>query len=481
MLVGRTSEIQSLEKAYHSKEAEFIVLYGRRRIGKTFLIREFFGKKKCRFLQATGLQNGTLANQLSHFAQALTEVYTPGIAIKPPSTWDEAFQILTLLIKNFAKNEKIVIFLDELPWMASRRSGLLEALDYYWNHHWSKNNKILLIVCGSSASWLIKNIIYNKGGLHNRCTGEIRLAPFTLAETAQFLGSRNIQLNKNHILEIYMALGGIPYYLKYVENGFSAAENIQKILFDKNSALKDEFKKLFDSLFHEAEAYVEIIQLIAEKKEGISRAAIAKKARLSGAGGRLSQRLKQLEQTHFIQSYMPWEHERGEYYKVVDEFCLFYLYWLAPQKQKRFAPDHWLKQIQKPCYQVWAGYAFEAVCHKHIDHILKALKVKSAETIASWRQTTRNITERGAQIDMLIDRSDDAITICEIKYTSQALVISKAYAESLQNKLNVFKKRSGTSKQILTALISANGVKTNTYSQSLLSNVVTLEAFFKEA
>ncbi len=479
MIVGRKPEIARLEKIYRSKEAEFVVLYGRRRIGKTYLIRQFFENKKGIFFRVTGSQEGSFRKQLSHFAASLSQTFTHGVMIKSPRSWDEAFSTLTHLIETSSTKEKVSIFLDELPWLATPRSGLLEALDYYWNHHWSRNPKIILTVCGSSASWLINNIIYNPGGLHNRCTAEIKLLPFNLAETEAFLLSRGIKLKRSHIIEIYMALGGVPYYLTYVEKGLTATENIQKILCDSNAPLKDEFTKLFKSLFKSANTYAELIRLIAAKKEGISRGELEKKAKLSPGGGRLSAQLKQLEQTNFIVSLVPWGKTRGECYKVIDEFCLFWLSWLAGSKIKERLGDFWTKQIQKPNYQVWAGYAFEAVCHKHITHIIAALKINSAESVSTWR-AKNNVAEEiaGAQIDLLIDRNDDAITLCEIKYTDKPFAITKPYAEVLKRKIEVFRKTTKTKKEIFMALICANGVKENSFSKEIISGMLALDALF---
>lgn len=483
MIIGRKAEIQRFDKVFLSKEAEFVVIYGRRRVGKTFLVRQFFQEKNCIFFQSNGLQKGTRKKQLLHFAESLSEAFTKGIAIKPPVSWDEAFRTLSQFIeaKQSTRNrskEKIVIFLDELPWMATKRSGLLEALDYYWNRHWSSNPNIIVVVCGSSASWLIKNIIYNKGGLHNRCTCEVKLDPFNLSETKAYLKSRGINLKKNHVLDLYMVLGGIPYYLKYVEVGLTAAENIQHILFDKKAPLKDEFKKLFSSLFSEAEVYIELVKLIAKKKQGLSRSELEATSTLSSGGGRLTERLTHLIQTNFIESYVPWNRERGEFYKLIDEFSLFYIYWLLPITKKGYSPDYWLKQIGKPVYHVWAGYAFEAVCHKHIVQVLAALNIKTAENISAWRLTSHEKDEDGAQVDLLIDRSDDAINLCEIKHTVEPFVIDKFYAQKLKNKIDVFVKTTKTTKQIFLTMISANGVKRTIYLEDMVTGVVTLEDLF---
>ncbi len=470
-LIGRKSEIERLERVYGSNQAEFVVLYGRRRIGKTFLIRQFFESKKGLFFQVTGAQKGTHKMQLKHFMDSLADTFMRGTSLGTVSSWDEAFRALNHWLEENHEREKITLFFDELPWLATARSGLLEILDYYWNHYWSRNPKIILLVCGSSASWLIKNIIYNPGGLHNRCTAEMKLLPFTLTETEAFLLSRKIKLKRTQILDLYMALGGVPYYLSYIQKGLSATENIQKILCDAQAPLKDEFTKLFQSLFKHAETYMELIQLIAKKKEGISRTDLEKKVKLSSGGGRLTAQLEKLEQTNFIVSYSPWGKERGKYYRVIDEFCLFYLSWLEDSKVKERLGDFWTKQTQKPSYHVWAGYAFEAVCQKHIDRVIDALKIQSAEAVSTWRVA-------GAQIDLLIDRNDDAITLCEIKYTEKPFVMTRAYADILKQKMNRFRASSKTKKQLFMALISANGVKENETFHELIHSWLTVDSLF---
>jgi len=477
MIIGRTKELKLLNKVYSSQEAEFVVIYGRRRVGKTYLIREFFANKKCKLLHATGLQHGSQKKQLKKFTEAVSETFLDNIALEAPKNWEEAFNVLH---KQLSKSqEKVVIFLDELPWMATRRSGLLEEIDYYWNRNWSKMHNVILVACGSSASWLIKKIINNKGGLHNRVTRSINLLPFNLAETDEFLKSRNIKLNQKHVLSLYMALGGIPYYLKYIERGLTAEQNIQHIFFTKEAPLQSEFNKLFESLFENADAYIELIKLIAKRKEGARRAELKVDARLSSGGGRLSRRLQDLKEAGFIEENIPWGRSTGEYYKLIDEFCLFYLQWVVSQKQKQFTQDYWLNQSQRPAYYAWSGYAFEAVCMKHVDHIIHALHIKASGKISAWRFISRKKIVEGAQVDLVIDRSDNAITLCEIKYTDQQYTIDKQYAKNLKNKIEVFKEKTGTKKQIFLAMICANGLKKTTYSDEQIDGgIVALDSLF---
>jgi hypothetical protein len=338
---------------------------------------------------------------------------------------------------------------------------------------------IILIACGSSASWLIKNIIYNKGGLHNRVTCELRLLPFNLHETREYLKYRKITLTDRHILSLYMALGGIAYYLKYIEPGLTADQNIQNILFNENSPLRDEFSKLFNSLFENTAAYLEIIHLVSNNNSGISRSEINSKAKLSTNGGRLSERLNDLCQAGFLEEKTPWNKSHGEYYKLIDEFTLFQSRWVTPRKNKRFPNDYWIDINKSQTYKTWSGYAFENVCMKHINQIIAAMHIKSVNAIDSWRYIPKESSKSGAQIDLLIDRNDDAITICEIKYTSEPFTIDKAYAQKLQNKIEIFKNKTKTRKQIFLVLISANGLKPSAYSKEMISNIVTLEDLFK--
>ena len=376
------------------------------------------------------------------------------------------------------KTQKVILFIDELPWMATKRSRITQALDYYWNHYWSKDKRIKLAVCGSSASWIIKNIIHNKGGLHNRYTRSLLIKPFTLQESSDFLKRRGFKFSNKQLLHIYMAIGGIPHYLDKLKKGLSATQNIQQLCFKETGILFSEFDKLFKSLFENAKTYVELIRIIAKSREGVSRNIIEDSSKLSTKGGTLSDRLNDLEQAGFIKSFLPMEHQRqGVYYRIIDEYSYFYLKWIEPEKQTLLSldpdNDYWMQKSKTSLYQTWAGYAFESVCYKHIAQIRKKLKIPSGARVGTWRYSPkRGSNESGAQIDLLFDRDDDTITICEIKCTDQPFVIDKKYHSSLANKKNVYVKIIKTPKQILLAFISANGLKQNTYSTHITGDVM---------
>lgn len=393
----------------------------------------------------------------------------------------KAFEELTKAINGLPKNKKIVLFFDELPWMATKRSKIIQALGYYWNKYWSKMSKLKLTVCGSSASWIIKNIVHNKGSLHNRYTRSILLKPFQLSETKNFLLKNGIKLNDMQILQLYMVMGGIPHYLNQVKKGMTTAQIVNQLCFKENGILFSEFDKLFKSLFDEANTYIELIRIISQSREGMSRTLIEEKSKLSSRGGTLSQRLDDLELAGFIKSFLPLEHQRqGIYYRVIDEYSYFYLKWIEPQKHTLLAQEHsnqyWLDKAKTSQYYSWMGYAFESVCYKHLSQIRKALLIDFGAKVGTWRYVPKQGSiENGAQIDLLFERKDGAVSLCEIKCTESPFIIDKNYYNSVMNKIFVYKKVTRTPKQIFVVFISANGLKENTYSKEIVDGIVKLE------
>ncbi len=375
--------------------------------------------------------------------------------------------------------------MDEFPWMATKNSRLLQALDYYWNQYWVTNDQIKLIICGSSASWIINKIIHNKGGLYNRVTKLIHLAPLNLHETKRYLNSRMISLNNRQILKIYMFTGGIPYYLNTIEKGYTANQLIEKLAFRKRSFLLKEFETLFASLFENHEPYIDIVKEIARHRYGIEQEALFRiLPNITKGKGGLS-RLAALEQTSFIKSFKPSFHlKKGIYYRVIDEFTLFYFKWIEPISKTLLEQDirkgYWEKMMQSPSWRSWSGYAFESICYRHINQISIALGLSPTAIPNVWKSAAKKgQQEQGAQIDLFFDRDDDAITIIEIKNTEDPFSIDKAYAEKIKQKIAVFKRVTGTQKQIFLALVSSNGIKHSMYSEEMLDGIVTLDDLFK--
>lgn len=363
-----------------------------------------------------------------------------------------------------------------------KKTSLLQAIDYYWNRYWSAMPQVKLIICGSAASWIIKNILNNKGGLHNRITLKLLIKPFTLIETQAYLKSRGIDYQPAQIVQLYMCIGGIPYYLKFAEKGLSAMQNVSQMCFQEMGTLLDEFNNLFSSLFSHHEIHETIIRFIASKREGVSRESI--EGKMSLKGGRLSLRLRELEEAGFITSYLPWEKKRGKYYKLIDEYTLFYLSWIEPMAQENkintWNERYWEEASQSPAWRAWSGYAYEAICFKHIAWIRKALNIPESAYAYTWRYFPKKNEAhlwQGVQIDLVFDRNDGIINICEIKYSQKLFKLDKILLEELQRKANVYRHVTQTSKQIFLSLITSQGVQDSNYNESIQS-MATLEDFF---
>lgn len=485
VLIGREEERSILARFFTSTKAEFLALYGRRRIGKTFLVTEYFVKQEGVFFYTTGIKNAPRKKQIKQFTKIIGDVFYAGAELKQKADWLETFDLLTTAFNRVPKGKKIILFMDEFPWMATRSSGLLDALDYYWNRHWTNDKRIKLIICGSSASWIIEKIINNRAGLHNRITYQVALEAFTLKETRDYLYKFGVKLSHKQIVQIYMITGGIPFYLSKIEKGLSATQVIEALAFKRKSFLLEEFDNLFSSLFDNPDIYIKTIRLIANHRYGIGQEDLLNNLGkpMQGMGG--LQVLKNLEKAGFIMSFKPQFHKRrGIYYRVIDEYVSFYLQWIEPIKDtllnKSLITGYWEKQQASPAWYSWSGYAFEAVCYRHLSQISKALNLSAAAIPNTWRYVPKNRTkEQGAQIDLLFDRNDDAITICEIKYTKHPFIIDKQYAANLLNKIKVFKQQTRTSKDIFVVMVASNGVKSSSYSKKIISNVIGLDDLFK--
>lgn len=483
-IVERDSEQAMLAEKYASNQAEFIAVYGRRRVGKTFLIRQFFEQQDCLFFQLAGIHNASVKDQLAEFTKELEKFYAVigiKLALKHPKSWLDAFEKLTEAVKQTSK--KVVLFFDEFPWMATKKSKLLQALDYYWNRYWVDSPNIKLIICGSAASWIIENILNNKAGLHNRVTLRLPIEPFNLSQTQVYLISRGIQLDHAQILQLYMCIGGIPYYLKYIRKGLSATQNINELCFNKGGALKEEFNNLFSSLFRHAEQHEFIVKLLAAKRNGVSRKEIRKK--IASKGGALTRILRELEYAGFIEKFIPLnDHQRGLHYKLIDEYSLFYLNWISPDSKehviKELDATFWEAAAQSAAWKAWSGLSFEAICFKHLSEIRKALNIPSSAAAGTWQTIAKKGNKTpGAQIDLLFNRQDGIINICEIKYAVDKFKIDKEYAEKLKNKLLVYKKTTKTTKQLSLSMITTNGLQPSVYLEGLVWSEATMNDLFK--
>ena len=371
VIVGRANETRILQSLLSSKAPEFLALYGRRRVGKTFLIKNFFKKKKLIFFSITGEKDAPMSQQIKHFTQQIGDVFFGGIQLAEGKNWDETFKILTNAFETVSKKDKIVLFFDEFPWMATQNSRLLQNLDYFWNQYWSNDSRIKLIICGSAASWIIDNIVNNTGGLHNRITKHICLEPLNLPETKSFLREKGILLSNKQIVDLYMSMGGVPHYLNQIEKGLSATQVIESLAFKRKGFLLQEFDNLFSSLFKNSEVYENIVKIIASHRNGIGQRELLKKLGKSQLGKGGLEKLKKLEESGFIINFIPHLHkEKGVYYKLVDNYSLFYLYWILPVHStlliKSLSKGYWDKiNNNHPAGNLGLGFKFVMItCHK---------------------------------------------------------------------------------------------------------------------
>lgn len=473
-IVGRQQEQQLFSQTLKSKEAELIAVYGRRRVGKTYLIHNYY--KPQLVFELTGMHNGSMKEQLLQFSRAFQKATASPLTVKPPANWVEAFTALEQFLSAKSKKEKCVVFFDEFPWLDSRKSGFLSAFEHFWNTWASRQENLIVIICGSAASWMISNVVNSKGGLHNRITRKIRLLPFTLGETKAYLESRSIKIDPYQILQMYMAFGGVPHYLKNAERGESATQTIDTACFTKDGNLRDEFEQLYRSLFDVADNHLKTVRALAQAPKGLTRQEIIDVCGLT-SGGRASIMLQELEESGFIQATVPYQKTSKEaLYRLTDEFSLFHLKFM--DKKKSGDQNAWVKISAMPVYKIWCGMAFEAVCLKHITNVKKALGIDGIHSEdGAWRYNAGK-GETGAQIDLLIDRADRTINICEMKFYNGEFVIDKSYASELERKLTVFVERTKTRKSLFLTMITTYGIKENEYAARLVQKILAMDVLF---
>lgn len=465
VVIGRALEKDKLVEALSSHRSELVAIYGRRRIGKTFLIREFYSKYIT--FSFAGLRNGTRQDQIENFMIEL-KGFAGEFYNEEPDNWLKAFGILKAYFNGIRKTKKKkVIFIDEFPWVDTMRSGFLPAFENFWNTYCTTRSDLIVVICGSAASYMIKKVIRNKGGLHNRITKKIKLEPFKLAEVKEFFSYKRIDIPEVEILKIYMALGGIAEYLEYVQVGDSSVTAIDRICFQKGAQLEYEFDEVFKSLFDEGSYHEQIINALSKgPKKGMTRDEILKVKGLS-SGGQFSKSLMELIESGFIEKYQSYQSKRKTtLFRIFDEFCLFHLQFIAPYKGNR-----WTKLYTKKSYTSWSGYAFEMICYKHIECIKRAL---SCDQIASANYTWNN---KKAQIDLVIDRDDNTVNLCEIKFYNDQFMIDAGYAAKLRNKETMYKKDTKTKKGINTVMITTWGTK-GTHAVGLVTSSITIESLF---
>ena len=471
-LIGREREMQEIERCLASDQSEFVIVYGRRRVGKTFLIDEFFhGKYDFSFVGGHKL---TLAKQLRNFAKAIKKyAHLP----KQPkfADWSEAFDALEEHIESIQEERKKVIFIDEMPWIDTPQSDFVEELETFWNGWAARRRDILMIASGSATSWMMDKLIDNQGGLHCRITSNIYLQPFSLHEAEQYLRAKKCSWDRYQIVQAYMALGGVPFYWSLLDTRISLVQNIDRLFFRKNAILQIEFDELFNALFTNSDKYIQVTRLLANHKEGLTRAQIGQMANMDGK--MLTMVIKNLERCDFILKYNQLGNKvKGAIYRLSDFYTLFYYQYVDDRNV--LDEQWWSKHFQTHQVEIWQGRTYELICLLHTDNIKQKLGISGiAADISSWRYTAQNEKEHGAQVDMVIARTDRVINLCEIKFSVGKYQLTAAYADYLRDRVELFKTKTMTTSSVVQTMITTYGIAEGMHN-SIVQQEVTMDDLF---
>ena len=468
MIIGRTQEIKTLRTAYNSKRSEFIVVYGRRRVGKTYLIKEVFDG--CFTFTHTGIAKAAKTTQLKGFQASLKKV---GYKCSKPRTWFDAFLVLEEWIENLPDGRK-VIFLDELPWMDTPRSNFVSALEHFWNAWASARKDIVLIVCGSATSWIVNKIINNHGGLHNRLTHRIHLQPFCLNECEQMSENMELNLSRYQLLQAYMIFGGVPYYWSLLDRELSLSQNIDRLFFNPDGEMANEFEMLYASLFDKPESYIKVIETLTNRKSGLTREELVEQSGLC-SNGTLTRIIKELEWCGFIRTYNRiGQKKKDAIIQLIDLYSLFYY-----QVFTESAGDeqYWSHHLLSGKLNSWMGRAFERVCLWHVPQIKNAMGIDGiASNVYSWYVKGTGKT-KGAQIDLLLERADHIISLCEMKFSEDDYSITSTEEENLRRRRTRFIEETGTKDSVQYVLVTTYGLVQGKHSY-IVQRTITMNELF---
>jgi len=475
-LIGREVEVAELDRCMASDQSEFIIVYGRRRVGKTFLIDQYF--KKTYDFSFVGGHKLSKSQQLRSFAKALKKY--AHLALRPQfEDWMDAFDALEEYIESLPGEEKKVIFFDEMPWIDTPSSAFVDALENFWNGWAARRDDIVFVASGSATSWMVDKLVDNQGGLHGRITNHLYLRPFNLYETEVYLRSRGCKWDRYQILQTYMVLGGVPYYLSLLNINDSLVKNIDRLFFARNAALRMEFDELYNALFTNADAYITVVKLLASHREGMLRDEIIKATKIEG--GTLSKILRNLERCDFIIKYNQFGNsKKGSIYRIIDFYTLFYYKFIANDSSQD--EQWWQHNFMTDATQAWQGLSFELICLIHLQQIKNALKIGGISTEASsWRVVAdKEKGTDGAQIDLVISRADRMIHLCEMKFSVNPYSITSAYEQKIRNRMATFAENTKTTYGLLVTFVTVFGVADGIHS-SLLHSEVTANDLFQPA
>lgn len=480
IVIGREREMAELQRSLESDRSEFVIVYGRRRVGKTYLVDNFFHYEYD--FSFVGGHRLTKQKQLRNFAKAMKKY--AHLARQPKyENWDDAFDALEELMESLPEEKRKVIFIDEMPWIDTPQSEFVDALETFWNGWAARRRDIMFVASGSSTSWMVDKLVENQGGLHGRITNNIYVRPFTLHETEQYMKSRGAAWDRYQLLQTYMIIGGIPFYYSLLNVKESLVQNVDRLFFRKNGELRTEFEELYSALFTNTEKYTSVVKLLNSKREGMTREEIENGTKMDKS--LLSTVLRNLERCDFILRYSQFGNKsKGAIYRLVDFYTLFYYRFIDGFNAQD--ENWWSHNYQSPSVESWQGLSFELLCLLHLTQIKQKLGISGIATAASsWRYIPtkqKKLTEdmeKGTQIDLLIDRGDRVINLCEMKFSVKPYRISDAYETTLRDRMSVFQEKTKTTKSLVYTFVTTFGVA-NSMGKSIVNSEVTMEDLFKE-
>lgn len=476
-IIGRSEEIKKLEKFLKSSKSEFVAIYGRRRVGKSYLVEEAYRDKIV--FRAIGSyirdkdEKSYKQTQLDHFYESLLD---QGVSedTPRPTNWREAFRLLKKYLGGLRAKRRVV-FLDELPWLAGPQSSeMITELGYFWNSWADRQRNIVLVVCGSATSWMLDNVIRDYGGLHGRLTGIIHLLPFTLKECEQFFKSRGFHLSRYEMAVAYMAFGGIPYYLDRMDNEKNLSENIDEFFF-KDTRIDQEFKDVYTGLYATSERYVDIVKALGTKFYGMTRRELAEAVGIE-LGGTFSKILDNLRESGITREYSRYGKERVEtVYQLKDFFSMFYLHFIYGRGANA---GNWRAIQRTPTFYSWAGNTYEMLCIEHLPQMRDRLRIATVSRNYCWSGLAPN--GKAAQIDLVLEwKGERTDYICEMKFSENVFAIDRNYEGELANKIDAFlnSRQHAKTHSVQLVMVTTNGIIQNEHSRDVNQQIVLDDLF----
>ena len=469
-MIGRQRELEDLTEYCRSSKAELICVYGRRRVGKTYLVENAFGGLFS--FSATGSEDKRDRTQLKVFHNALRQFGCQERYM--PNDWFDAFGRLRSILESAdvarSMEGRRVVFLDEFPWFASKRSEFLFAFADFWNSWASRQDDMVVIVCGSATSWIIKNLFENTGSLYNRITRQMYIAPFNLHETEQMAESLRLGWSRDAILQCYMVFGGLPYYIDMLDRRKSLAQNIDALCLDVHGPLKREVPHLMEATLGNSPLHRDILRKLSTSKAGIRRKDLVDSLQ-DGNSGSLKRALDDLEKCGYIRKYKNrYEKRKPTVYQLVDPFLLFSFRFIEGKE-----PSSWSAFSGTQAYYAWRSNAFEIACLCHLRQIKHAIGISGVQTECfPWKSS---MSDPGVQIDLVIERADKVTNLCEMKYTDEEFSIDEEHEQKLRYKRQVFLDESKTGNVCLLTLVSAHDLKESIHSWDIAATVTADDLF----